>query len=257
MKFRTLFTLATAVGLTTFSYANQADDNKQFDKGYEAVMDGSLQKAFEIWLPLAEKGHLDAMDKIGEMYLAGMGVAQDNQKGLEWLEKAAKGGNHFTRLMLGERYISGMDLPKDLDKAIYWYKLALEQGGEQTEDAHFGLGKAYMEQEKYELAVVHLAKVAEERIGESGYLLGQLYEQGKGVKQDLHKAFELYLGAETPEAYLRLGEMTAQGIGIERDPNKAKVYFQEVLNYTEPYIAENEDFRILHEQAKAGLAKIK
>ncbi len=254
-----LMTLLSVIGAMTWSVSSYADetDNIRFDKGYEAVMDGNPKKAFEIWLPLAKKGHLDAMDKIGEMYLSGSGVAKNKQTGLQWLEKAANGGNRFTQMMLGERYAQGIELEKDLNKAIYWYEKAAESRHENAQEAYFELGKIYLLQENYPKAAEYLAKVAEERIGESGYLLGQLYEQGKGVTKDAAKAFELYLGAETPEAYLRLGEMSVEGIGTAKDITKAKVYFQEVIDYTEPYIRDNDDFKLLHRQASDGLAKLK
>ena len=65
------------------------------------------------------------------------------------------------------------------------------------------------------------------------YNLGEMYEDGKGVERDLHKAFEWYEKSAKQEfeaAQSRLGLMYEHGRGVEQDINKA---FEWYLKSTE------------------------
>jgi hypothetical protein len=41
----------------------------------------------------AEQGHVDAQNNLGALYFTGEGVDRDEQKAIEWFEKAAAQGN--------------------------------------------------------------------------------------------------------------------------------------------------------------------
>jgi len=58
------------------------------------------EKAFSLYLPLADSGDADAAFQIGRMYLNGEGVHADPQKGFEYIGKAAKGGHPEAAMLL-------------------------------------------------------------------------------------------------------------------------------------------------------------
>ncbi|MBO5600565.1 MAG: sel1 repeat family protein [Candidatus Methanomethylophilus sp.] len=58
------------------------------------------EKAFSLYLPLADSGDADAAFQIGRMYLNGEGVHADPQKGFEYIGKAAKGGHSEAAMLL-------------------------------------------------------------------------------------------------------------------------------------------------------------
>ena len=102
-----------------------ADD---FDAGYEATEAGDYEKAYEIWLPLAELGDHAAQFNLGLMYRHGLGVSQDYAKAVLWYRLAAVQGNAKAQTNLGSLYEKGQGVAQDYAKAVLWYRLAAVQG---------------------------------------------------------------------------------------------------------------------------------
>ncbi len=58
-------------------------------KAYAVYKMGQYDEAYDLWLPLAEKGNTTAMVNIAAMYVQGQGREIDIDKARYWLEKAA------------------------------------------------------------------------------------------------------------------------------------------------------------------------
>src|SRR5208282_6041829 len=118
-------------------------------------------KDFANALPLLQKaaagGNTSAMNKLGDLYYDGKGVAQDYGKSREWYQKAADAGNAVAMTNLGWLYENGKGVAQDYDKAREWY----QKGGDAGNT-------------------------------DAMYNLGVLYRDGKGVAQDYDKAREWY-----------------------------------------------------------------
>ena len=54
------------------------------EDGVGAAKSGDFQKAFQIWKPLAEQGHVRAQFSLGVMCYNGKGVPEDNAKAVYW-----------------------------------------------------------------------------------------------------------------------------------------------------------------------------
>ena len=54
---------------------------------------GNYKSAFRGLLPLASDGNAEAQYAVGYMYFYGYGVAQDNDSGIFWMQKAAQQRN--------------------------------------------------------------------------------------------------------------------------------------------------------------------
>lgn len=83
-------------------------------------------------------------------------------------------------------------------------------------------------------------------------VLGGLYEKGKGVPQDLHRACEDYKQAAQaglPEAFVALGTLKRDGIGTKRDLVEA------ALLYNIGSRLGDSTAKALFESVKAGLSK--
>ena len=67
---------------------------------------GNYKPAFLELLPLASEGNAEAQYAVGYMYYYGYGVAQDNDSGIFWMQKAAQ-QHHVAAIkalsMLGEK----------------------------------------------------------------------------------------------------------------------------------------------------------
>lgn len=75
---------------------------------------------FKNHLRQAEKGDAYAQSKTAELYLQGIGVKQDIQKGIEWYEKASETDEGYAARQLAKLYSDGEFVPVDPEKAAYW-----------------------------------------------------------------------------------------------------------------------------------------
>ena len=76
-----------------------------------------------------------AIASIGEMYMEGLGVDLDPEKGLRWYQKAAESENPVCFAELGECYEEGKGTEVDLEKALELYDSAYNGGFEPVKEA--------------------------------------------------------------------------------------------------------------------------
>jgi len=88
----------------------------------------------------AEQGDAGAQLKLGEDYLFGLGVPQNDAEAAKWFRKSAEQGLAWSQFMLGGCYERRQGVPKDDAEAVKWFRKAAEQG---FFLAQFNLGKAY------------------------------------------------------------------------------------------------------------------
>jgi TPR repeat protein len=94
---------------------------------------------------LAERGSAGAQVLLAGMYLRGEGgVARDDRKAAEWLEKAAVQGNVYAEMKLGDLYAKGQGVPKNLEVAADWREKAANRGSVRAQKL---LGKMYLDGE--------------------------------------------------------------------------------------------------------------
>jgi TPR repeat protein len=75
------------------------------------------------------------------LYIYGVGVPQDPERGRQWLEKAADEGESMAQFNLGVIHEQGLDVSQDYGEAARWYRLAAEQG---DAAGQFALGKLHI-----------------------------------------------------------------------------------------------------------------
>lgn len=113
-------------------------------------VDQDIKHGMTILEELAKKNHIKSQFMYGKEILSGINVTKDEDKGLAWLVKAAKGGLIDSQIFLGNYYRES-----DLEKAFYWYLKA---------------AKAYEPSSAYEVALA--------------------YAMGRGTRRDMNKAKE-------------------------------------------------------------------
>ena len=94
---------------------------------------------------------------------------------------------------IGCFFEDGVCVKPDIQKAVYWYEQAIENGND--------------------LARANLADVL--RKGTQGY------------PKDLKRAFELYKECGLPYAHYRVGEFYEHGWGVKQDLEAAKAYYRQ------------------------------
>lgn len=102
------------------------------------------------------------------------------------LRAQAEAGDAYAQLNLGAAYDNAPAAERDVKQALHWYQLAAEQG---VAEAQFNLAHLLVEAElSAELAAEWMHKAAEQGMADAQYLLGVIYAEGLGVEMDDAKA---------------------------------------------------------------------
>jgi len=153
----------------------------------------NFSRAVDLLQQAADQGHAGAMNRLGQYYFSGLGVARDGAQALKWLAAAAASGK---------------------PQFLYDYAAALENGVDGTADPA--------------KAAEFYARAAEQGHDDATVSLGVLYQNGLGVERDLTRALQLYQGPASrghARAMNNLGLLYARGDGIEQDYERAVKLF--------------------------------
>jgi hypothetical protein len=112
--------------------ANQGNTDAQLKLG-DAYLRGRGVKqndaeAFRWFLIAAEKGNAEAQYHVGSHYPIGRGVNRDDAEASKWFLKAAENGNAIAQYNMGVLYAYGRGVPKDNHLAAIWFRKSAEQG---------------------------------------------------------------------------------------------------------------------------------
>ena len=152
------------------------------------------QQAMLWYKKAADAGNADAMNKIGMMYVKGL-AGRDYQQAMKWYERAADTGNFIAMINIGKMYEYGFGVKQDYQQAIEWYKKATDAGYEisQIIKDYLGLADKSKKEKDYAKAI-ECYKIAA-HVGNAPEIMvyiGEIYEQGLGMKQDNQQAIEWY-----------------------------------------------------------------
>ena len=79
--------------------------------------------------PFAEQGVVRAQSLLGNLYISGLGVPQDDAEAVKWYRLAAEQGQAGAQEILGLLYEKGRGVKQDLVQAHAWYDIAAVRGG--------------------------------------------------------------------------------------------------------------------------------
>lgn len=173
----------------------------------------------------AEKGFAEAQDKLGILYVNGLGCNKDEVKAFEWFMKAAKQGHAGAQRNIGVCYDKGTGCTQDYVKAFEWYLKAANQG---LAAAQYTIGYCYFHGEGCKQnnakAFEWNMKAAKQGHAPAQNKVGNCYSKGEGCKQNYTKAFEWYMkAANQGDAYAQrnIGICYSIGKGCKQDYTKA------------------------------------
>ncbi len=150
-----------------------------------------------------EKGNIDAMYKLGKLYMNGYDCPKDFKKAFELLLKAAENGHVKASGMVADRFIRNILDLGDRDKAIKYTTILAESGDIYAMNY---LGCIYSElarEEKdghkavnlYRIGNKWINKAAEQGHDMAMYNKAYSYEYGEGVEKSIDLAIEWYTKA--------------------------------------------------------------
>lgn len=129
----TLPLLAAALLLSSCGGRTEADKEqavlKEAQAAYSRKDYATAARGFQI---LADRGNARAQFFLGELYLKGDGVKQDEVRALQLERAAAERGSPEAQYTLGGMYERGQAVPRDVLQAHMWYGLAASTGDEQA-----------------------------------------------------------------------------------------------------------------------------
>lgn len=164
--------------------------------GLESAKRENYEQAFTCFLAAAQQRYNKAQFNVGVCYEKGRGVNKDKEKALFYYGQAAVGGHtqaqyRYAKLLLTSREHQSLE---QLDTAIDLLKEAAAAG---LTKAQVCLASVYCQEPVRDGSKsVHYLKMAAESGDDTALLfLGQCYESGFGVKQNLSTAVEFYIQA--------------------------------------------------------------
>ena len=96
-----------------------------FQDGLDAFDKGDFQAALQLWLPLAQQGHVAAQLNVAVLYEKGQGVPQDFVEAAKWYRQAAEQGDVQAQYSMGVLSENGTGIAKDPDEARKWYRIVM------------------------------------------------------------------------------------------------------------------------------------
>lgn len=183
----------------------------------------------------AAEGQTNALTGIGNLYYAGVGVAQDFGKAARWYKAAASLEHCGAQFMLGEMYRMGQGVSQDEKEASLWYGKAAgpflkaaEQG-----DPYFQyrIGNMYI----YGRGVDQSDQEAEKwyrKAAEQGNMAAQhglaLYYNATRYRDPIESAKWMLKAAEQGDLYCQrwAGERYLKGEGVDKDEREASRWYR-------------------------------
>ena len=188
------------VRLTGYLDQSHEDENmsaSQMTARGENLEGSNIDKAISWYVKAAELGDPEAMVNLGRVYYM---EKKNTAQAEKWFRMAADMGDSDGQWWLGKLYFEGLSfikgtfkLKKDYDKAFSLYLKSAEQNNATGQRL---LGEMYENglgvKKNLTEAAMWYRKAAEQEEDEAQYLLGLCYEKGKGVRKDKEQAYYWY-----------------------------------------------------------------
>jgi TPR repeat protein len=181
----------------------------------------------------ADRGHLEALYRVGVAYEKGKGVKRNYKKSWESFCKAGDGFHAKSITKMGNFHEKGLIDKASKEEAFRLYKLAAEQREDPDPEAYYYLGLCYSTgtgiEKDAKRAFECFEKAAKARNPRGICNLAFCYENGTGVKKDVREAADLYEEAaalENPTAMYRLGYLHEKGALGDDDVKSAREWYK-------------------------------
>jgi TPR repeat protein len=157
--------------------------------GVAAARNNNFAMARANFKPLAEAGDTEAERLYGTLLMQKCTGMQDAAAGAIWLGKSADGGNVQAAAQLGQAYMNGDGVPQDDNKAFALVSKAADGGivGAEVNLGYFYLSGRGVAADPYQ-GMVWSAKAGEQGAAPALANIAQAYFRGKVLPQDNDKA---------------------------------------------------------------------
>lgn len=191
-----------------------------------------IPKALECLNKVIQAGQIEVFRGLGNYYWEGKFVAKDDKKAFDYFKRGAEKGEKECQYMLARMYLLGEGTDKNLGQAIIWYEKAANAG---VAMAMSQLGTIYREIKEvrnYDKATYWNRKAVDAKHPRGMFNLGKQYLYGEGVTKNTTTGKEYIERAANMKdlnAINYLGYMAMKGIGMAKDRDKARMWFNKAL----------------------------
>lgn len=152
------------------------------------------------WARAVAQDDLESMTHLARNYLQGDGVEQDVEEGLILLEKASDGGEKYAALELGEIYGEGLFVEEDEEKKLQYWEKAITWGLDSF-GVNFWVALRYLNEyadddELRAKGVTYIQEAANEGYTRAKFRLAYLCLVGEHIERDLECAEQMYIEAK-------------------------------------------------------------
>ena len=219
---------ALAVSVIFFSIRAQAaeppKDGEMPRPLQEALAKGDFETAAKLIRPEAEKGHADAANMLGEMYVAGRGVKASAAEAMKWFQKAADAGSSAAQFNIARLLFMGGDgVPKDEEKARFLLRTAAEAGWAPAQTQLGSAIESAAGEDKAQIAEARewFEKAAAQNQPDALLAMVRFYDGGLGgLEVSPQKAFDFCFRAAKAGSVVAMNEMAVRyqkGAGVRQD----------------------------------------
>jgi TPR repeat protein len=206
-------------GVTQFELA------QIFDEAGTPIDDKKARLWFE---KSAKAGYAPAITEVALKYYYNVNSKKSQKKAFDLLLHAAQKDYPKAQYFLAQMYFDGIGTKSNFDLALNYAEKAAEN---QFVDAYVMVGdlNATDKIQNYNTAFEWYSKADKFQNKEAKLKLGELYEQGLGVKKDEAKAYELYVEATklgNTVAFIKIASCFEKGIGVEKNSNEALNWYK-------------------------------
>lgn len=215
---------------------------------FEAFFAGNYPRAFDLAITFAGRGDAPSMRLLGQMYGAGIGVAEDQAEAAQWYRLAVEAGDTEAKFLLATMILDGAFIERDEEEAARLLSEAVEAGHVSAKQMFAML---HLEGRGVPRDLVRGAQLMREAAEEGDvtaqYTLGILYSEGAGVRQDTAESYRWFdraarRGNTEAQIELALGLLSGDAgdpdLSQERRVEDAMFWFRRAAEAGNP-VAEN------------------
>ena len=143
---------------------------------------------------LANSGNAEAQCQLAEAYLLGeLGLKQDDAEAARWAQKAADQGNSDAEALLAGLYLDGVGVPQDETRAAALIDSAMAQKNAMAFYVGAHMARLHTEIADHDTRANNLLRIGA-YLGNIRAMaaLGEVFDQGTGVKPDPVQAYVWY-----------------------------------------------------------------
>ena len=206
-----------------------------YQLGLHFLSEKEYKKAEQCFQILADRGHGDSCMELGKMCEEGLGRKKDPEAAFGYYGEGFQCGNTLCAYRAGLLMMSdAMQYEEVRDIAMSWYQEAIKGGVWQ---AYTQMGNLYNEEIDFykktprnnKIALSWYLRGAMHGVGSSMKAAADLFQKGKGIKQDAKRAVLLYQQAADAgemSACAALGLMYEFGEGVRKNRKEALRWYE-------------------------------